>query len=129
MKKVLGLFLVVLICSLPAYAQKGKCDGKMGDPSKRIEKMITDLKLNEQQAVDFRRIHQDFMEKMKKERNEMQADMQKDRTKMREKMQAMQEERNVEIKKILTEDQYKLYLEKQKEQQMRNSHKKGGGRR
>lgn len=128
MKKVIGLFLVILVCSVSMYAQKGKRDGRMGDPSKRMEQMITDLKMNDTQAADFRKIHQDFMEKMRKERNEIQKDMQIDRTKMREKMEKMRADRDAEIKKILTEDQYKQYLEKQKQQQARGS-RKGNGRR
>lgn len=128
MKKVLGLFLVILVCSVSMHAQKGKKDGRMGDPSKRMEQMITDLKMNDTQAADFRKIHQDFMEKMRKERDEIQKDMQTDRTKMREKMEKMREDRNAEIKKILTEDQYNQYLEKQKQQQAR-SPRKGNGRR
>lgn len=129
MKKVLGLFLVILFCSVSMYAQKGKRDGKMGDPSKRMEQMITDLKLNDKQAADFRKIQQDFMDKMRKERDEIQKDMQNDRSKMREKMDKMREDRDAEIKKILTEDQYNQYLEKQKQQQARASRKGNGGRR
>ena len=48
-----------------------------------------------------------------------------DREKMREKMTAMYTEKEAQIKKILTDEQYKLYQEKQK----KVPRKKGHGRR
>ena len=48
-----------------------------------------------------------------------------DREKMREKMTAMYTEKEAQIKKILTDEQYKLYQEKQK----KAPRKKGHGRR
>ena len=80
--------------------------------------MIADLKLNEKQAVDFRKVEAEFRDKMKAERK--QADS--DRRKMREKMITMRNERDAEMKKILTEDQYKQYLEKQRSQSPRKGH-------
>ena len=46
---------------------------------------------------------------------------------MREKMTAMRTEKEAQIKKILTDEQYKLYQEKQKKAD--SSRKKGHGRR
>ena len=72
--------------------------------------MIADLKLDEKQAADFRKVEAEFRDKMKAERK--QADL--DRRKMREKMMSLRDDRDAEMKKILTEDQYKQYLEKQR---------------
>lgn len=72
--------------------------------------MIADLKLDEKQAADFRKVEAEFREKMEAERK--QADL--DRRKMREKMMSLRDDRDAEMKKILTEDQYKQYLEKQR---------------
>lgn len=69
--------------------------------------MIADLKLDEKQAADFRKVEAEFRDKMKAERK--QADL--DRRKMREKMMSLRDDRDAEMKKILTEDQYKQYLE------------------
>jgi hypothetical protein len=55
---------------------------------------------------------------MKAERK--QADL--DRRKMREKMMSLRDDRDAEMKKILTEDQYKQYLEKQCPQSPRKRH-------
>ena len=45
-----------------------------------------------------------------------------DRRKMREKMMSLRDDRDAEMKKILTEDQYKQYLEKQRPQSPRKRH-------
>lgn len=111
MKKVIGLCLVLLISSVSVFAQDGKRGAKKGgDPAQRCEKMIADLKLDEKQAADFRKVEAEFRDKMKAERK--QADL--DRRKMREKMMSLRDDRDAEMKKILTEDQYKQYLEKQR---------------
>ena len=116
MKKVIGLCLVLLISSVSVFAQDGKRGAKKGgDPAQRCEKMIADLKLDEKQAADFRKVEAEFRDKMKAERK--QADW--DRRKMREKMMSL---RDAEMKKILTEDQYKQYLEKQRLQSPRKRH-------
>ena len=94
MKKVIGLCLVLLISSVSVFAQDGKRGAKKGgDPAQRCEKMIADLKLDEKQAADFRKVEAEFRDKMK-----------------------------AEMKKILTEDQYKQYLEKQRPQSPRKRH-------
>lgn len=122
MKKVIGLFLVILISSVSVFAQNGERDGKKADDlAQYCEKMIADLKLDEKQAADFRKVETEFRDKMKAERQ--QADS--DRQKMREKMETLRNDRDTEMKKILTEDQYKQYLEKQRSQSTR----KGNGRR
>ena len=121
MKKVIGLCLVLLISSVSVFAQGGKRSAKKGgDPAQRCEKMIADLKLDEKQAADFRKVEAEFRDKMEAERKQLDSDRQK----MREKMTAMRNDRDAEMKKILTEDQYKQYLEKQRPQ----SPRKGRGR-
>lgn len=110
MKKVIGLFLVILISSTTAFAQSGNRQGRKGDPSKRSEKIIEELKLDDKQAADFRKVEADFREQMKKEREAVKED----REKMREKMAVMRTEKDAQIKKILTDEQYNQYLERQK---------------
>ena len=122
MKKVIGLFLVILISTATVFAQGGNRQGKEGDPSKRSEKMIEDLKLDDKQAAEFRKVEADFREQMKKERESVKED----REKMREKMIAMRTEKDAQIKKILTDEQYKQYQENQTKAD--SSRKKGQGR-
>ena len=123
MKKVIGLFLVILISSTTVFAQSGNRQGKKGDPSKRSEKMIEELKLNDKQAAEFRKVEADFKDQMTKEREAVKEDRQK----MREKMTAMRTEKDAQIKSILTDEQYKLDQEKQKKAD--SPRKKGHGRR
>ena len=119
MKKVIGLCLVVLLSSTSVFARENRrMDKRKMDPSARCEKMIADLKLDEKQAADFRKVEAEFRDKMKAERK--QADL--DRRKMREKMMSLRDDRDAEMKKILTEDQYKQYLEKQRPQSPRKRH-------
>ena len=101
MKKVIGLFLVILISSTTVFAQSGNRQGKKGDPSKRSEKMIEELKLNDKQAAEFRKVEADFKDQMTKEREAVKEDRQK----MREKMTAMRTEKDAQIKSILTDEQ------------------------
>ena len=127
MKKVIGLCLVVLLSSTSVFAlENRRMDKRKMDPSARCEKMIADLKLDEKQAVEFRKLQKEYMEKAQKEREAMKAE----REKQREKMLAMREDKNAQMKKILTEEQYKQYLEKQ--QPKGNKHGRnhlGNGRR
>ena len=119
MKKVIGLCLVVLLSSTSVFARENRrMDKRKMDPSARCEKMIADLKLDEKQAVEFR--------KLQKEYKAMKAE----REKQREKMLAMREDKNAQMKKILTEEQYKQYLEKQQPKGNKHGRKHlGNGRR
>ena len=75
MKKVIGLCLVLLISSVSVFAQDGKRGAKKGgDPAQRCEKMIADLKLDEKQAADFRKVEAEFRDKMKAERKQADLD-------------------------------------------------------
>lgn len=134
MKKVIGLCLVVLLSSTFVFARDNRrMEKKKMDPSARCEKMIADLKLDEKQAVEFRKLQKEYMEKAQKEREAMKAE----REKQRAKMMAMREDRNAQMKKILTDEQYKQFLDKQQtmskgDQSQLNGerhHRKGHGRR
>ena len=50
---------------------------KGGDPAQRCEKMIADLKLDEKQAADFRKVEAEFREKMEAERKQADLDRRK----------------------------------------------------
>ncbi|MCS2461798.1 hypothetical protein NXV09_12750 [Parabacteroides distasonis] len=96
MKKVIGLCLVVLLSSTSVFARENRrMDKRKMDPSARCEKMIADLKLDEKQAVEFRKLQKEYMEKAQKEREAMKAE----REKQREKMLAMREDKNAQMKK------------------------------
>ena len=117
MKKVIGLCLVVLLSSTSVFARENRrMDKRKMDPSARCEKMIADLKLDEKQAVEFRKLQKEYMEKAQKEREAMKAEREK--------------HKNVHMKKILTEEQFKQYLEKQQPKGNKHGRKHlGNGRR
>ena len=109
MKKVCVLTAVLLLGSASLFAQNDDNNRQQRpDPSKMIEQMVKDLKLTDQQAVDFKKAQDEFMTKMKAERDAAGDD----RSAMREKMQTLRKEMHEKVKTILTEDQYKQYLEK-----------------
>lgn len=95
MKKVIGLCLVLLISSVSVFAQDGKRGAKKEVIRHNVVKMIADLKLDEKQAADFRKVEAEFREKMEAERK--QADL--DRRKMREKMMSLRDDRDAEMKR------------------------------
>ena len=82
MKKVIGLCLVLLISSVSVFCPRWqtRCKKKEVIRHNVVKKMIADLKLDEKQAADFRKVEAEFRDKMKAERK--QADL--DRRKMRE---------------------------------------------
>ena len=82
--------------------------GEMND-SIRCERMITRLQLDEKQAKEFRKQHQEFAMQAKKEREQMQAL----REQHQQKMKALRDKQDAELKKLLTEEQYKQLKEKQ----------------
>jgi len=121
MKKVLGLCLVILLSSVSLFARDNRRIDKDRDPSKRIERIASELKLDEKQKTEFQKINEKYATQAKAEREKMQADrdkqreaMKAERDKQREKMLAVREQQNAEVKKILSDEQYQQYLEKQK---------------
>jgi len=117
MKKVLGLCLVILLSSVSVFAQDhGKRAGKerQKDGSKRFEKMAEDLKLSDDQVAQFEKLNAEYKEKMKAERDATKADREKQRAAQHEKRIAMRDQRNEEVKKILSDEQYEQYVAKQK---------------
>lgn len=122
MKKVIGLCLVMVLSSASLFAQDGRRGDKKMDRTQRCERMISELKLNPTQAAEVRKLHEDFIKESEKERAEMNAF----RDKQREKMKARAAEMNAQLKKILTDEQYKLYQEKM--QFKGKKHRSGNGR-
>ncbi len=103
--------MVIVLSSTSVFARENRwVDKRKIDPSARCERMIADLKLDEKQAVEFRKLHKEYMEKARKEREAMEAE----RRKQRDRMLAMRTDRDARMKKLLTEEQYKLYLEKER---------------
>lgn len=133
MKKGLVLAMLVMFTSVVAFAQEAaKPDNKRPDPSKRYEQMAKELDLNEKQSKEFIKINKDFSDKAKKLRDVANTDKEKARTDMIR----MRNDRNDQIKKVLTDDQFKNFQDKEKKQfgqrkgsGERSSGNRGGGQR
>jgi len=117
MKKIIGLCVVILLSSVSVFAQDKK--DRKPDYNKRQERLAERLNLDEKQKADFQKLNEKYADKMKNEWKSMQAQ----REEQKQKMLALREQKNEEVKKILTEEQFKTYLEKQRPEG-RNKHSK-----
>ena len=112
MKNVICLCLGCVLATTSLFARDhrrgGGRHGEMND-SIRCERLITRLQLDEKQAAEFRKQHQEFAMQAKQERAQMQAL----RDQHQKQMQALRDKQDAELKKLLTEEQYKQLTEKQ----------------
>ncbi len=120
MRKVLVMFLIVAISGISAFAQQNQ-EERRQRMEQMNERIATDLKLDDKQKAEFKKVNEKYLKKMTDEMQNMQ-DM--DREERRAKMQAMNDERNADMKKIMTDEQFKQYQEALQAQR-RNF---GGGR-
>lgn len=101
-KQILSLAVALLIGSTVCMAQNRQ-NGK-ADREKRMEQMVTDLGLNEQQVKDFKAVMQEMRPaKNKSGERPTREEMQKKRTEM-----------DAKLKTILTDEQYKKYQDMRK---------------
>jgi len=124
MKKLILSLIAILTITLTMEAQRQQ-RGNMGTPEemakKQTERMKEDLSLNEDQITKVSAINLKYNKKFK----EMRKNASGDRTAMREAMMTVRKERNAEMKKVLTEEQYEKMLAKEKEMMKQ---RKGQGR-
>lgn len=124
MKKVLVAGILFLAATLTIFAKDNKRNSERSerDHSKRYEYLSQKLNLNEQQVESIKKIDEAHFAKLQEQRKQQQE--------LREKNLAvrkqMQEERDEQIKKIMTEDQYKEYAEMKAKTKERSSHKQKG---
>lgn len=112
MKNVICVCLGCVMAATSLFARDnrrgGGRHGAMND-SIRCERLITRLQLDEKQAAEFRKQQQLFAQQAKQERDAMQAL----REQHKQKMKALRDKQDAELKKLLTEEQYKQLKEKQ----------------
>lgn len=154
MKKILMILVVALMASSMVMAQSSRRGGKRPDPKERAERMtermVKEYSLNDTQKKQVYDANLALTEKMgempmrrrpdmkgdKKEgkvkkgekkqmtdaeRKEVKAEMEK----KREEMKAAREAYNVELKKIMTKDQFDAYSKKQSERRMHQGQRRG----
>ncbi|MEZ5102919.1 MAG: hypothetical protein R2757_00360 [Draconibacterium sp.] len=108
MRKIGFLLIAILMGTTISMAQPG---GQRMAPEERAKQQTAELKealgLDKTQEKKVYDLNLETGKKMQKMREEMGGQGFSDE--MREKMQAMREETNKEMKKILTDEQYKKY--------------------
>lgn len=131
MKLKLILFGIVLLAGMSlVQAQPPQGGGPQMDPGRmaqmQTERMTTDLSLNEKQQKDVKAINEKYAKKMGEifQSGQGQGDWQAIRTKFEE----MNNQKNEELKKVLTADQYKKYEELEKKRMEGRRQRMGGGR-
>ena len=123
MKKII-LAAFALVFSMSIFAQQPqRGERREFKPEEmatlQADRMKKDLDLNEEQYKALYNFYLKRGEEMKKERAKFQEGQQIDREALRAEMAKRQEAQNAELKKILTEEQYKKYEELQKKEQER----------
>lgn len=124
--KKLGILLVILVfASTVSMAQRG---GQNFDPETRAKSQTEQLKKTLDLDKDQEKKVYELNLEAGKKFAEMRKDMQGgggDREGMREKFRTMREKNNNEMKKVLSDDQYKKYLNYQKEQMEKRRQNRG----
>lgn len=146
--KRLGVLLVVFLFATgvtfaqergggqrPSKTEQGRPAGNRGDrpqmnPEEMIkrqtQRLVDELKLTKEQETKVTAINKKYMEKQSADWAKMRDASDADRAKMRETMRKMQQEKDKEIKAVLTAEQVKLYEENQKKRE--EMRKNGQGR-
>ncbi|MBN1924560.1 MAG: hypothetical protein JW798_01885 [Prolixibacteraceae bacterium] len=125
-KKVIITLIAGLMITLAGIAQPPG-PGQF-DPEEMVkrqtEQMVEDLSLNDDQTKKVEAINRKYGEKTR----EMFQSAQGNFEGMREKMETIREEKNGELKAVLTEDQYNKYIEieKKRMEERRNRWREGG---
>lgn len=123
--KVLFTSLLIAVAVIASYAQppQGGGQGRRMDPEQmakfQTDQMVEDLKLNDKQKTEVQAINVKYSKKMGEifQAGGGQGNWEANRKKMDE----MNTQKNAELKKVFTADQYKKYeeLEKQRQEERR----------
>ena len=130
MKKLGLLLLSVFVFTVVSTAQdRGQRNFDPKEMAKRqTEELTKVLDLNKDQQKKVLELNTEAGEKMSAMRNDMMSGG-GDREAMREKMMKIREDQNKEMKKILTEDQYKKYEKYLEERRSQRGQRGPGGQR
>ena len=116
--KILSLFFALfLVGANTSFAQSEATeltDEQKEQMTQNMEEFLEVLNLSEEQKPEFEAITKKYAEQMKAVK-----DGGGSKFSMYRKVKSIREDKNSEMKKLLSKDQYELYLEKQKEMQKR----------
>jgi hypothetical protein len=110
--KMLSLLVALFFISMNGLVAQSKADNLTEEQKETLAKNIEDyfeaLNLTEVQKTEFEAITKKYAEKMKAVKDGGGRKLQKYR-----KVKSIRKDKNKEIKKLLSEEQYKVYLDKQ----------------
>lgn len=109
MKKVIFICALMVLATMGMHAQGRGAEEMQKRMKERVENYVKELKLEGEKADQFRQAQDQSMEKMRKEMESMRNSGSQDREAMRAKMEKFNEERDAEIKKILSDEEFKKY--------------------
>ena len=112
-KSSLLIFIALLATSNTNFAQTNSAeltDQQKEELNKNIEEFAQTLSLSEEQRIQFEEITIKYTAQMMEVRDSDSGKMKKYK-----KVKSIRKKRNAEMKELLSKDQYKVYLEKQKE--------------
>jgi hypothetical protein len=120
--KMMGLAILISLFGMNILAQGGPGRGFQmteEDIKERVDNTAQTLKMDDNQSKKALAVEMDFYNKMQIERQKMMnaGGPPTDREAMREKMMKMRDERNAQYKDILTEEQYKKFIDIQEQRQ------------
>ena len=90
------------------------------------QRLVDELKLNKDQEAKVSAINKKYMDKNSGSWQKMRDASDEERTKFREEMKKVNEDRNKEIKALLSADQIKLFDEMQKKNEEARKNRQGG---
>ena len=93
---------------------------------RQTQRLVEDLKLNKDQEAKVSVINKKYMDKNSGGWQKMRDASDEERTKFREEMKKINDEKNKEIKALLTADQIKLFDEMQKKREEARKNNPGG---
>ncbi|SDM22009.1 hypothetical protein SAMN05421823_111141 [Catalinimonas alkaloidigena] len=103
--KTLGLALVLSLCSLTTFAQRG------GGNRNLVTELKAELNLSDEQVTQLKEVHQKFQPQFQA----LRQDASMSRQAKMEKMKVLRDQEEAQIKALLTDEQYATYTEKMAE--------------
>lgn len=129
------LLAAIMLVGMTTLAQETKGDRQKGDKltteqrvEKHVNKLKTDLTLNDKQTAEVKALMTKNAAKNDAKRADMKAQKEKERAEMKAKMEKEQTELNADMKKILTPEQYAKWEQQRAEKKAEMTQKFKGRR-
>lgn len=122
MNKQVLLLIVFLALNLSTYAQGQGRDSKKGNQKEAMQTMVSTLELDELQEISFKEVLRQTMTERRTLRDQDLTQEVK-----RETLKSISDKENIEVAKILNDDQYKEFLLLKDEMREKARKQRNGG--